>query len=145
MEFTPQLLLRAESVADTGAQAYFYRKRTDSITTGTGIRKTVKRLEDTRKVIAKLLLTADTMPPIERQAMQRRVAQLTMDYIYGIIIQTGNRHYLERKIDFLRRSGLFPLPHRQYTMKYRWFRRLSSTYAGRTLLMRILPLMNKER
>ena len=88
---------------------------------------------------------ADRMPTDDKTALQRRVAQLTMDYLYNIIRQTGSRDYLERKIGELRSIGLFPLPDRHYTTKYTWFRRLSNSQAGLSLLMRIIPLMKKER
>jgi hypothetical protein len=96
-------------------------------------------------VIDKLNFIADTLPICERKALQRRTAQLTMDYIYNIIIQTGNRHYLNRKLQSLRDNGLFPLPARNYTTKYKWFRRLTNSSMGLSILMRTLPLIKKER
>lgn len=144
-EFTPQLLLRAESILSTNAQAYYYRQRRESITTTTDIRTTLRRLGDCHTVINKLAHLADILPFSERQALQRRVAQLTMDYIYNIIVQTRSRHYLERKLAILRREGLFPLPDRDYTLKYSWFRRLTNNSIGLSLLMRVLPRISKER
>ncbi len=144
-EFTPLLLLRAESVCSTEAKAYYYRHRPLSITTSTDIRSTVRRLNDKMAVICRLNRLSDTMPPSERQAMQRRVAQLTMDYIYNVIMQTRSRHYLDRKLDLLRRKGLFPLPDRDYTTKYKWFRRLTNSQAGLSLLMNVLPVIKPER
>lgn len=144
-EFTPQLLLRAENVYSTDVKAYFYRQRPHSITSETNMRRVVKRLNDCQLVISKLNNLADTLPISERKALQRRVAQLTMDYIYNIIIQTRSRHYLDRKLEALRREGLFPLPDRSYTKKYKWFRRLTSNSLGLSLLMSVLPMKNKER
>ena len=144
-EFTPQLLLRAETVASTNAPAYYYRHRQHSITTETDKRKVIKRLNDSLTVIRKLHRIADTLPNNERLALNRRVAQLTMDYIYNVIMQTRDRHYLDRKLDELRDDGLLPLPDRDYTMKYKWFRRLTISSAGLTLLMNVLPLTSKER
>ena len=105
----------------------------------------MKRLNDTKYVLESLKTKASTLPTEERAALQRRVAQLTMDYIYTIILQTQNRHFLNRKLEELRREGLFPLPDHNYTLKYQWFRRLSNTSVGLSILMRTLPLMNKER
>ena len=68
-----------------------------------------------------------------------------MDYIYNIIVQTRSRHYLDRKLTFLRKGGLFPLPDRDYTTKYKWFRRLTNSSMGLSLLMNILPMIDKER
>ena len=144
-EFTPQLLLRAETLCSANVQAYFYRRRPHSITSETNKRQILKRLDDKLKVIKKLAYIADTLPTEERLALSRRVAQMTMDYIYTIIVQTRNRHFLNRKLDELRQLGFFPLPDRNYTTKYKWFRRLTNNSAGLTLLMNVLPYMNKER
>ena len=144
-EFTPQLLLRAETVVSTNAQAYYYRRRPHSITTEADPRRVVRRLNDSLQVILKLNRIADTLPTSERLALSRRVAQLTMDYIYNIIVQTRSRHYLDRKLAFLRKGGLFPLPDRDYTTKYKWFRRLTNSSMGLSLLMSILPMIDKER
>lgn len=144
-EFTPQLLLRAESVSSTDAPAYYYRHRPHSITTETDTRRVVKRLGDSLTVIDKLSLMADTLSTAERMALKRRVAQLTMDYIYNVIVQTRDRHYLDRKLEQLRAKGLFPLPDRDYTTKYKWFRRLTNSSTGLSLLMNVLPMLGRER
>lgn len=144
-EFTPQLLLRAERAVRTTAQAYFYRERPSSATGTNTARSHIRRLEDTKSVILRLKKLADRMPTADRVAMQRRTAQLTMDYIYNIIVITRSSHYLERKIGELSRKGLFPLPDRDYTTKYTWFRRMTSTKAGRTMLLGMLPLLERER
>ena len=144
-EFTPQLILRADSVTTTNARAYFYRQRPMSAINRADMRSHIARLSDARDVIMNLRKKSSTLPPEERVAMQRRIAQLTMDYIYSVIRQTQSRRYLERKLDGLRQEGLFPLPDRNYTRKYTWFRRLSGSPKGLSLLMRLIPLMKKER
>jgi hypothetical protein len=144
-EFTPQLILRAETICVTDAKAYLYRERPNSIITDQHIRKVIKRLNDQKGVICRLNTLADRLPTNDRIALQRRVAQLTMDYLYNIILQTKSRHYLDRKINELREVGLFPLPDKAYTTKYTWFRRLTNTSKGLSLLMRIIPLTKKER
>lgn len=144
-EFTPLLLLRAETVCVTNAQAYLYNRNPNSIITDSHIRKRLKRLNDAKEVIVRLNTIADRLPANDKQALQRRTAQLTMDYLYLTIRQTQSRHYLERKIEELRQQGLFPLPDRDYTVKYKWFRRLINSEKGITILMRVIPLLNKER
>ena len=144
-EFTPQLILRADSVVTTNARAYYYRQRPSSAINRADMRSHLARLNDARDVIFSLRRKSSTLPPEERVAMQRRTAQLTMDYIYNIIILTRNRHYLDRKLNELRQAGLFPLPDRDYTKKYKWFRRMTNSSVGITMLMRTLPLLNKER
>ena len=144
-EFTPQLLLRAETLCITNAKAYYYRQRSHSLTSESNKRQIVKRLNEHLLVIKNLSCMTDTLPLKERQAIKRRVAQLTMDYIYAIIMQTHNRHYLNRKLLILKKFGLFPLPNHHYTTKYKWFRRLTNCNTGLFLLINLLPLLQKER
>lgn len=144
-EFTPLLILRAETIIQSDAEAYFYRRRKDSITTSENPRNILKRLNDFKEVILRLNQTADVIHGIDRLALLRRVHQLTMDYIYKIIVETRNKHYLERQLEDLRKKGLFPLPDRNYTTKYRWFRRLTNSKVGLTFLLRTIPLIKKEK
>ena len=144
-EFTALLTLRAERVCRTSAKAYYYRTRDDSAINKTDTRSKIRRLADMRQVIAGLSERTATMPIQERRAMQRRVAQLTMDYIYNVIMLTRSQHYLNRQIEWLSRKGLYPLPEQDYTKKYKWFRRISNTEAGLTMLLRTLPLLAKEK
>ncbi len=142
--FTPQLLLRAEAVFNTPYKAYYYRKRTDSITR-TADRQTVsQRLDDTLAVIVRLYRRCDTLPPADQPAMERRVAQLSMDYLYNTIVLTRSGQSLDKAIDSLQQQGLFPLPDRPYSKKYTWFRRLVSHRLGRHALLATLPLLPRH-
>ena len=58
---------------------------------------------------------------------------------------TRDRQCLNQRIEELRSKGLFPLPDRDYTTKYKWFRRMTNSEIGRRMLMRLLPMMEKER
>jgi len=144
-EFTPKLLLQANRICHTNAQAYVYRRHKGTITSKKDKRSKVKRLTDSLYVIQTLHKHSSTLPHHEQQALQRRIDQLTMDYIYNVIIQTRSRHYLDRKLNILRREGLYPLPDRNYTTKYKWFRRLTNSEWGLNILLRMLPLLKKER
>ena len=144
-EFTPQLLLRAEHVYPTNAQAYYYCLRPNSITSTTDEQKVQKRLDDLHAITHRLYLLADRLPLNDRLALRRRVAQLTMDYLYQIIMQTRSAQQLDTRIAMLRSEGLFPLPDEDYSQKYVWFRRMTSTALGRALLLHSLPLLRKER
>lgn len=144
-EFTPKLLLQANRICCTNAKAYIYRQHKNTITSKKDKRSKVKRLTDSLYVIQTLHKHSSTLPHHEQQALQRRIDQLTMDYIYNVIIQTRSRHYLDRKLNILRREGLYPLPDRNYTTKYKWFRRLTNSEWGLNILLRMLPLLKKER
>ena len=144
-EFTPQLLIRAETTYTTDAKAYFYRERTTSAVHQTDEASILKRLSDTKEVILHLSRLADTSPQSDKVALQRRVAQLTMDYIYNTILLTRSEEKLNETLGDLRKDGLFPLPDHPYSTKYTWFRRLSNSAIGRKLLLTTLPLMKKEK
>ncbi len=144
-EFTPQLILHTGRLYVTDAKAYVYRKNKSSISHKKGARNIIKMLSDNLEAIKSLKAVNVKLPPNEQQAMQRRIDQLTMDYIYNVIIKTRSRHYLDRKLNILRREGLFPLPDKKYTTKYKWFRRLTNSEWGLNILLRMLPLLKKER
>ena len=57
-----------------------------------------------------------------------------MDYIYNTILLTRSEEKLNETLEDLRKDGLFPLPDRDYTQKYKWFRRVSKTRLGRRLM-----------
>ena len=141
-EFTPQLIIRADKVYNTKVQAYFYRKRKESITHNKDKRWKLKRLQDTEQVIKSLQDKADLMPAKDRVAMLRRVAQLTMDYIYNIIILTRDEQYLNHVLLRLEKRGLFPLPKKNYTRKYKLFSIMINSKAGRKILIHTLPRLN---
>ena len=129
----------------TDAKAYFYRERTTSAVHQTDEVSIQKRLSDTKEVILHLSRLADTCPQSDKIALQRRVAQLTMDYLYNTILLTRSKEKLDETIDDLRKNNLFPLPDHPYSTKYTWFRRLSNSALGRKILLTTLPIMKKER
>ncbi len=144
-EFTPQLIIRCERIYCLPLKAYYYRKRQGSIMTGKNSDWKESRMNDMHTVILHLNNLADTMPSKDRLAMQRRVAQLTMDYIYNIIILGMPRDAINKRIEQLRSEGLFPLPDRKYTQKYRWFRKITANKIGLNILIHTLPLLKRER
>ena len=144
-EFTPQLLIRAEIVYTTHVKAYYYRERQTSAVHQQATERTDKRLTDHLIVIKNLNELADRRPYEERQALQRRVAQLTMDHIYNTIMANRSETRLDETIATLRQQNLFPLPDQDYSTKYVWFRRLTNSRLGRKILLQALPMMKKER
>ena len=137
-EFTPQLILRAETLYNTDNCAYYYRERVGSIQNSKGPDQMKKKLDDADHLAA-------TLPSAERVALQRRVAQLSMDHIYNVIMTTHSEKVLDDYLERLRKRGLFPLPEREYTRKYSYFRKMINTNLGKKILLRTLPLMKKEK
>ncbi|NPD91238.1 glycosyltransferase [Prevotella sp. PMUR] len=143
-EFTPLLMLRAENVYITDAKAYYYRKREESIMTKRDNRHIIKRLNDMENIIIKLFDKSAALPAHDSLALQRRTAQLTMDYIYNTIVLTKSEKQLMQRIERLADKGLYPLPDRKYSKKYVWFRKMSKSSTGLRLMLRTLPVMAKH-
>ena len=139
-EFTPQLMLRAESIYTTHNKAYYYRKREGSIMHRRDRRWRIRRLADAEQVIYRLQEGVDHLPVKERIAMERRIAQLSMDLIYNVITLTHDETHLNHVLQRLSQHGLFPLPDKDYTSKYKWFRRMTNSSFGRRILLMTLRL-----
>jgi penicillin-binding protein-related factor A (putative recombinase) len=121
------------------AAAYFYRVRNNSITQDKNPEVHQKRLTDFMSVISRLQSVADRIPSTDKLALQRRISQLSMDYIYNTMVLTRSASSVEACVEQLRSEGLFPLPSIRYTRNYRLFRLLSNSRMGRLLLTHLLP------
>ena len=139
-EFVPQIMLRAESIYTTNNKAYYYRKRENSTMHKRDKRWYLRRLSDAEQVIYRLKEGIDHLPVKERIAMERRIAQLTMDHIYNVIRLTHDETHLNHVLQRLSQRGLFPLPDKDYTSKYKWFRRMTNSSFGRKTLIMLLRL-----
>lgn len=139
-EFTPLLFLKAERIITTNAKAYFYRTRQNSIMhKKENKRHYLKRLADTEWVILHLQEKTKSLSETERIALERRIAQLTMDYLYNTILLTRSTHHLEEAIKQLHNKGLYPLPEKKYTKKYQLFCKAIKSKLGRIFMVSVLP------
>lgn len=134
-EFTARLVLRAEKLIATDAHAYYYRQHSESLTGSRNTRKLVTRLSNHFETICRLHYIGERLPEAAKMAMRRRVAQLSMDYLYNTARMTHSMDKLNEAVDKLRELGLFPLPDKHYTAKYSLFRRLVNYKAGRYMLL----------
>lgn len=134
-EFTPQLFLRAERIFKTEAEAYYYRDNKNSVSHQMGKEKVKLRMDNNLEVILHLQELLDKIPVSDRQALSRRIAQLTMDYLYINIHLNHSLINLNKCIKQLKKHGLYPLPDKDYTKKYTMFRKAIGTYIGRLGLL----------
>ena len=119
--FTPQLFLRAETLVELDAKAYFYRQHSGTITHSDSSKKVQMRLDDIRFVIRML-------SSLDEPLLERRICQLTTDYLQKIFILTHSFLELRRRVKELRREprnngrngsqSLLPLPLRCYSLRY---------------------------
>ena len=137
-EFTPQLFLRAERIFKMDTKAYFYRENPQSILHQTDKEKVQLRMDNNLEVLLKLQKKLDVIPLAERQALIRRIAQLTMDYLYNNIRMKHSLFALNKAIAELRSHGLYPLPNKDFTKKYTIFRKMMGTWVGRMGLLLLI-------
>ena len=137
-EFMPLLLLRAKNFIAIDANAYFYETRQESCSNNIGITILKKRLEDTKNILLHFNKLIPTLSNKERLALERRTAQLTMDYIYNTIKYLNDYNELVHRINELRKYHLFPLKNRYYTTKYYLFRALTLSTLGYKILFKLI-------
>ena len=92
-------------------------------------------MDNNLEVILHLQKLLDKIPVADRQALSRRIAQLSMDYLYNNIRLYHSLISLNQAIKTLKKHGLYPLPDKDYTKKYTMFRKIISTYVGRIALL----------
>ena len=93
------------------------------------------RLQDTEDVILALLEKKKTLTLSEQKALERRILQLTTDYLYLTARFTHSYERLTDACERMRRYGLFPLPNKHYTKKYSLFRNLINYSWGRKVIL----------
>lgn len=120
-EFTPKLFLQADKLVEVSAAPYFYRERPGSIVRDTNRRKVLKRMVNFRFVIDRLRIECMQSKDRRRQALERRVAQLTMDYLVNLARLTRSYSTMRSETKWLRRRQLFPLPMKGYSWIYAVF------------------------
>jgi len=104
-----------------------------------------KKIQDNQTVLFHLHDLSKSLDQEKRSALNRRTAQLTMDYLYNLMILRQPTGMLFSAVEQLRSRGLYPLPCEKYSVKYTWFRRLSKSAIGLFILRHILPFMKRER
>lgn len=137
-EFTPQLVLKMHNIYSTLAKAYYYRQRSGSIMHSEDKEERNKRLTDMLKVILHLQSIACNSDALKRSSLERRVAQLSMDFLVNVIRMTKSRTQLNKAIDLLKQHDLYPLPDENYTKEYTIFRYMIQKKAGQLILIAAL-------
>ena len=140
-EFTPQLVVRAESLIEVECKPYFYRIRQQSITTKRNVEHIEKRLNDVQRIILKLHDIAAQLDGEKKDGMKRRVAQLTVDYILLSIMHERSGEMLTERIGRLKEHSLYPLPCDDYNIRYTLFRMLANNGLGLKLLQFVVKLI----
>ena len=109
--FTPQLFLRANTLVELNLRAYFYRQHAGTITSSKSAEQIHKRLENIHFIIRELQSLANPL-------LERRIHQLTADYLQKVWTLTHSFSELRRRARNLHYEGFLPLPLRCYSLRY---------------------------
>ena len=109
--FTPQLFLKARSLVELDTKAYFYRQHEGTITHTKSLDKVQKRLDDIHFILRELQSLCNPL-------LERRVRQLTVDYIQKTWTLTHSFRELRKRKKELRAEGFLPLPLKCYSLRY---------------------------
>lgn len=131
-EFVTQLLIRSERFYSTDSEAY-YHNDVDSHISRNDMQPA---LADTERMLVHLQELV--VPEADRAALNRRIAQLTMEYLCDIIRCTHDNRQIKDAIERLRDKGLYPLPDRNYTKKYKYFRIMIGSAMTRPILVALI-------
>lgn len=116
--FTPQLLLRVGKLVVMDSTPYYYRLRQSTITHLKTADHVARRLDNTLFVIAQLDALSGSLRGMARLGMERRVAQLTLAYVYVLWRDTQSYRDRKARLSRLREQGFYPLPVRCYDLRY---------------------------
>ena len=119
--FTPQLFLKAESLVELEQKAYFYRQHSGTITHSQTSEQVQKRLNDIRFILREL-------KSMDNPLLERRIRQLTVDYLQNTWTLTHSLSELRRRKSELRKEGFVPLPLRRYSLRYLSFALLTKVF-----------------
>ena len=108
-------MLRSERLYTTDAKAYYYRMRSGSIVNNDNPEHTRHLLADTERILEHL--QSLVVPEHDRPALRKT---------------------LEETMERLTQKGLYPLPDRNYTKKYVYFRKMMSHSVTRRLLFLLI-------
>ena len=109
--FTPQLFLRAGTIIELSVKAYFYRQHEGTITHSQTSEQVQKRLNDIHFILNKI-------QTLNNPVLERRIHQLTVDYLQKVWTLTHSFSELRRRSRELRREHFLPLPVRRYSPRY---------------------------
>ena len=140
-EFTPLLFLKAKSIVCTDLPAYYYRQRTGSTVNTINPTHLNRRFENIETVLEHLRERAEEMEGSGRHALQRRIAHLTIEYLYNIARLTKSNDTMEKTMQRLRRNGFYPVPNLHLGARYVAMRMVFSYKPGRILAIKLLPFI----
>lgn len=149
-DFNIRIYHYSESLIVSNVTAYNYYQRGGSITTNSNARHEEKRINDLfsllKRVVDFRLATVKECTTTQRAALDRKLAMLTVDTLLNIFYNGKSAAETENICrGKLHTLGLYPLPAKNYSLKYRLFAALANNSQGLRLLRAILPSQKPQK
>lgn len=149
-DFNIKIYHYGERLIVSNATAYNYYQRGGSITTSSNALHEEKRINDLfsllKRVVDFRLATVKECTTTQRAALDRKLAMLTVDTLLNIFYNGKSAAETENICrGKLHTLGLYPLPAKNYSLKYRLFAALANNSQGLRLLRAILPSQKPQK
>ena len=149
-DFNIKIYHYGERLIVSNATAYNYYQRGGSITTNSNALHEEKRINDLfsllKRVVDFRLATVKECTTTRRAALDRKLAMLTVDTLLNIFYNGKSAAETENICrSRLHTLGLYPLPTKNYSLKYRLFAALANSSRGLRLLRTILPSQKPQK
>ncbi len=143
-EFNTKLHYHATSLIVCNIPVYNYCIRSGSITSNSNSDFEKKRIEDLFSLLERLTKfraqTDEKANPIQKKGLSRKLTMLTVDVILNLFYNKRTAHEIHSLCkERISPLGLYPLPPKSYSLKYRIFRILANNILGLTILRLLLP------
>ena len=139
--FTPQLVVRAKNICVSDSAVYFYYKRSGSITTKSDDKHLQKRVDDLKETIGLLYTLCNSRS--EARLLDRKIRQLSFDWIAGMIFHGASDDYLNNSLIWLKENKLYPFKQKDCSTSLRILYFLTNRSWGIRLLRVILPAIQR--
>ncbi len=149
-DFTLKIYHYGKKLIRCNRPIYNYCIRKNSITSSTDDTHEQKRIKDLFLLLERTVTfrnqQQEKCSPIQRKALERKTTMLTVDTLLNLFYNGKNSAEIEKichgKLSTL---GLYPLPPRNYSLKYTIFATLANSSTGLKILRKILPAHKPQK
>lgn len=149
-DFTLKIYHHGKKLICCNYPIYNYCIRENSITASTNDAHEQKRIKDLFLLLERAVTfrrqQQETCSPIQRKALERKTTMLTVDTLLNLFYNGKSSAEIEKichgKLSTL---GLYPLPPKNYSLKYTIFATLANSSTGLKILRKILPAHKPEK
>lgn len=149
-DFSTKIYFYSKKLICCDKTIYNYCIRNGSITSNKNEEHEKKRIEDLFLLLERIISfrseTEKECSFVQKTAIDRKISMLTVDTILNLFYHGDSASYISRICEErLRNLGIYPLPKKNYSLKYRIFRLLANSRSGMKILRKILPSKKPQK